>query len=90
MCVTPTRRAETWQQNMAAGVGSTGGEIKADAVLLAAVNDARLHPEKYPPNGNTQVGDVKAKMTGCPKPFGEFVGTGHRRRDPQQAPRLCL
>jgi hypothetical protein len=71
VCVTPTRRAETWKQNMAAGVGSTGGAIKADAALLAAVNDARLHPEKYPPNGNTQVGDVKAKMTGCPKPFGE-------------------
>jgi hypothetical protein len=49
VCVTPARRSETWQQNLKAGVGSTGGQIKADAALLSAVNDARLHPDKYPP-----------------------------------------
>ena len=37
----------------------------ADATLMALVNDARLHPEKYPPNGNT----AGAKMTGCPNPL---------------------
>jgi hypothetical protein len=70
VCVTPARRSETWQQNLAAGVGSTGGQIKADAALLSAVNDARLHPEKYPPIGNLGNG-VKPTMTSCPKPFGE-------------------
>lgn len=68
VCVTPARRSETWAQNLKAGVGSTGGQIKADLVLLAAINDARLHPEKYPPNGKTEVNGVKAKMTACPKP----------------------
>jgi hypothetical protein len=72
VCVSPARRSETWQQNLKAGVGSTGGQIKADAALLSAVNDARLHPEKYPPNGKTDLGNgVKAKMTACPKPLGE-------------------
>lgn len=71
VCVTPARRSETWQQNLKAGVGSTGGQIKADAALLSAVNDARLHQEKYPPKGNTDVNGVKAKMTSCPKPFGK-------------------
>jgi hypothetical protein len=32
-----------------------------DPALLAAVNDARANPGKYPPNGNT----AGAKMTGC-------------------------
>ena len=27
-------------------MGSTGGQIKADAALLSAVNDARLSPER--------------------------------------------
>lgn len=72
VCVTPARRSETWQQNLKAGVGSTGGQIKADAALLSAVNDARLHPEKYPPNGKTDLGNgVKAKMTACPNPLRE-------------------
>jgi hypothetical protein len=72
VCVSPARRSETWQQNLKAGVGSTGGQIKADPALLSAVNDARLHPEKYPPHGNTDLGNgVKAKMTACPKPLGE-------------------
>jgi hypothetical protein len=71
VCVTPARRSETWQQNLKAGVGSTGGQIKADAALLSAVNDARLHPEKYPPNGKTTVNGVTAKMTACPKPLAE-------------------
>jgi hypothetical protein len=72
VCVTPARRSETWHQNLVAGVGSTGGQIKADAALLSAVNDARLHPEKYPPKGKTDLGNgVTAKMTACPKPFGE-------------------
>jgi hypothetical protein len=72
VCVTPARRSETWQQNLKAGVGSTGGQIKADGPLLSAVNDARLHPDKYPPKGKIDLGNgVKAKMTACPKPLGE-------------------
>ena len=39
----------------------------ADAALMALVNDARLHPEKYPPNGNA----AGATMTGCPNPLRE-------------------
>src|SRR5262245_18251004 len=35
VCVTPARRSETWQQNLKAGAGSTGGLIKADAALLS-------------------------------------------------------
>jgi Cysteine-rich secretory protein family len=42
-------------------VGSGG----PDPGLLAAVNDARLHPEKYPPRGNT----AGAKMDACPNAF---------------------
>ena len=57
--------------NLKAGVGSTGGQIKADAALLSAVNDARLHPEKYPPKGKTPVNGVAAKLTPCPKPLGK-------------------
>jgi len=71
VCVTPARLSETWQQNLKAGVGSTGGQIKADAALLSAVNDARRNPGKYPPKGNTVVNGVTAKMAACPKPFGE-------------------
>jgi hypothetical protein len=67
VCVTPARRVETWQENAKAGVGSTGGAISSDAALLNAVNDARLHPGKYPPNGNTQ----GAVMAACPKPLGD-------------------
>ena len=44
----------------------TGGP---DGSLLAAVNDARLHPEKYPPHGNT----AGAKMEACPS---AFAGSG--------------
>jgi hypothetical protein len=33
--------------------------------LLTAINDARMHPEKYPPRGNT----AGAKMGACPAPF---------------------
>lgn len=36
-----------------------------DGALLAAVNDARLHPEKYPPNGDA----AGAVMAACSKPF---------------------
>ena len=39
----------------------------ADATLMDLVNDARLNPEKYPPNGNT----AGATMTGCPNPLQE-------------------
>jgi hypothetical protein len=42
-------------------VGSGG----PDGALLGAVNDARLHPEKYPPHGNT----AGAKMDACPSAF---------------------
>jgi hypothetical protein len=82
VCVSPQRRQETWQENANAGVGatgglqpqtSTGGNTQAagtpgtpDSALLAAVNDARLHPEKYPPNGTTTQG---ASMTACKSPF---------------------
>jgi hypothetical protein len=71
VCVTPARRSETWQQNLKAGVGSTGGQIKADAALLSAVNDARRNPGKYPPKGKTTVNGVTAKTTACSKPLGE-------------------
>ena len=76
VCVTPERRVETWQQNANAGVGPTGGlkpqttgttagNAAADPALLSAINDARLHPEKYPPNGNT----AGAAMNACPTGF---------------------
>jgi hypothetical protein len=73
VCVTNARRSETWQQNLKAGVGSTGGQIKADAALLSAVNDARLHPEKYPPHvsPNPPPNTAKPIMTKCDKPLGE-------------------
>src|SRR5438270_8475802 len=76
VCVTPARRQETWQENANAGVGATGG-LKAqtsgttagnaagDPALVSAINDARLHPEKYPPHGNT----AGATMAGCPSGF---------------------
>src|SRR5581483_96260 len=69
VCVTNARRTETWQQNLKAGVGSTGGQIKADAALLSAVNDARLHPEKYPPHvsANPPANTAKPAMTKCDK-----------------------
>jgi hypothetical protein len=44
-------------------VGSGG----PDGALLAAVNDARLHPEKYPPHGNT----AGAAMSACPNAFND-------------------
>lgn len=80
VCVTPARRTETFQENANAGVGDTGG-LKPqtsrpggsvgtggpDGALLAAVNDARLHPENYPPHGNS----AGATMSACPKPLGE-------------------
>ncbi len=44
--------------------GSSGGP---DGSLLAAVNDARLHPEKYPPHGNS----AGASMTACPNAFND-------------------
>jgi hypothetical protein len=65
VCVTPARRIETWQENAKAGVGSTGGAVHNDPALLNAINDARLHPEKYPPNGNTK----GALTAACPKPL---------------------
>jgi hypothetical protein len=78
VCVSPARRTETWQENANAGVGSTGGLTPnntgggtgnvgtggPDPALLAAVNDARVRPDKYPPNGNT----AGAKMDGCNNP----------------------
>ncbi len=83
VCVAPTRRTETWQENANAGVGNTGGLRPQgnppgtsgrpvgtggrDAALLSAVNDARLHPDKYPPNGNSQ----GATMTACLRPFND-------------------
>jgi hypothetical protein len=80
VCVTPARRTETFQENANAGIGDTGG-LKPqtgtpggsvgtggpDGALLAAVNDARLHPENYPPNGNS----AGATMSACPKPLGD-------------------
>ncbi|MFI0738858.1 CAP domain-containing protein [Streptomyces sp. NPDC021100] len=33
--------------------------------LLALINDARVHPEKYPPHGNS----AGASMAGCTSPF---------------------
>jgi hypothetical protein len=67
VCVSPQRRQETWQENANAGVGATGGlkpqptpggttqqtgtPGNADSALLAAVNDARLHPGNYPAAG---------------------------------------
>ena len=79
VCVTPQRRQETWQENANAGVGPTGGltpqttstgSAAADPALLSAINDARLHPEKYPPNGNT----AGAAMTACPSGFNNSAG----------------
>jgi len=53
-----------------AGVTPGGGPAAQgsggpDSALLAAVNDARLHPENYPPHGDAS----GAAMTACPKPF---------------------
>lgn len=67
VCVTPARRSEMFRQNAGIGAGSTGGMKAGDAALLNAINDARLHPEKYPPHGNA----ANAKMTACPKALGE-------------------
>jgi hypothetical protein len=62
------------QPGVTAGGGpaaqGTGGP---DGALLAAVNDARLHPEKYPLIGNYKsepTDTSKAKTTACPKPLG--------------------
>jgi hypothetical protein len=41
-----------------------------DGALLAAVNDARLHPEKYPPHGDVHAGPGAA-MTACASPFND-------------------
>jgi hypothetical protein len=47
-----------------------------DSALLAAVNDARLHPEKYPPLPDTPGGKVDpgATMTACPSGFNDAAG----------------
>jgi hypothetical protein len=50
-----------------AGVPAPQGSGGPDAALLAAVNDARVNPGKYPPHGNT----AGASMTACPGPFAE-------------------
>jgi hypothetical protein len=91
ICVTPARRTETWQQNANAGVGATGGlkpnnaaagggggnvgSGGPDPALLAAVNDARAHPEKYPPNGDANAGEG-AKMTACDNPLANSASLG--------------
>jgi cysteine-rich secretory family protein len=57
--------------NTNAGGNPTGGNVGTggpDPALLAAVNDARAHPEKYPPNGDANAGEG-AKMTACSNPF---------------------
>jgi hypothetical protein len=70
VCVSPARRQQTWDENAAAGVGATGpgggstgssGTNVNASELLGLVNDARTHPEKYPPNGDA----AGASMTAC-------------------------
>jgi hypothetical protein len=58
--------------NAGGGGGGGGGNSSGgpDPALLAAVNDARAHPQKYPPNGNT----AGAKMDGCDNPLGNSSG----------------
>ena len=46
------------------GGPATQGTGSPDAALVNAVNDARLHPEKYPPRGDLTAGNGP-KMTGC-------------------------
>ena len=46
------------------GGPATQGKGSPDAALVNAVNDARLHPDKYPPHGNASAGPG-AKMDGC-------------------------
>jgi hypothetical protein len=50
------------------GGGNIGGG--GDSALLAAVNDARAHPEKFPPNGNAG----GAKMEACDNPVANSAG----------------
>lgn len=45
----------------------TGGGTGGDSELIGLINDARVHPEKYPPHGNT----AGATMAACPSPFRE-------------------
>ncbi|MGI5125548.1 CAP domain-containing protein [Pseudonocardia sp. CA-107938] len=45
---------------------------RAPDPLLVAVNDARLHPEKYPPHGDTS----GATMAACPAPFARSSALG--------------
>jgi hypothetical protein len=53
------------RQGVPTALPSLGG---GDPALLAAVNDARTRPEKYPPNGDVNAG-AGAKMTACGNPF---------------------
>jgi hypothetical protein len=58
------------------GAPAAAGSGGPDAALLAAVNDARVHPEKYPPHAkdpNTgQAWDTSgAKTTGCGSGFAD-------------------
>jgi hypothetical protein len=81
VCVSPERRQTTFQENANAGVGNTGG-LKPqtappggsaatggpDGALLSAVNDARLHPENYPP---LDADKSKAVLTACTNALGD-------------------
>jgi len=49
------------------GAPAAKGTNGPDPALLAAVNDARLHPDKYPPHGNASGASTKA----CPKAFAD-------------------
>ena len=49
----------------AAATAVTTSTTSSTNALLTAINDARMHPEKYPPRGNT----AGAKMGACPTPF---------------------
>lgn len=83
VCVSPQRRTETWQENANADVGATGGlqpqaqqagaqsgtAGSPDSALLNAVNDARLHPEKYPPQ---EAG--APTLNACTSPFNASSG----------------
>jgi cysteine-rich secretory family protein len=71
VCVTPDVRTQTKYDNSQA---TSRRPIKklgkarvpaAQTELMRLVNDARTHPEKYPPNGNAQ----EATMAACPTPF---------------------
>ncbi len=49
----------------AAAVVPANSATSSTNALLTAINDARMHPEKYPPRGNT----AGAKMGACTSPF---------------------